>query len=309
MISIIICAYNEEKNIGLLLKDLDKEIKIIKENNEIFLCLSDCSDKTEEVAKEVSKKIKLKIKIIKTPRGKIVSQKVALNLINKKSREIIFLDSDIKLKNGAIINLLEESKRYPSVKMFYSKGKPVRKRGLFYNFMNVRTLNPKYVIARGDVSKFHPFDKNKRKKIFATGGIYLLRRGVYDIDSEAMGDDSYLTHLIYFRYGPGTIKEAENSVFIYQPVQTISSWISKWKRIWSDLNSIYQRHPEFIYLRQYMELGIDYSSLIKDQRYGLFFFFALERSWNSFGKILLRPFYQESTNWKQLPDTKEIKYE
>jgi len=307
MISLIICAHNEEKNMGNLLNDLSKEIKTIKDSIEIFLCLSDCNDKTEKIAKDISKKNKLKIKIIRTPRGKIVSQKIALKLINKRSEEIIFLDSDIKLTKGAIINILKESRKYPSVKMFYSKGKPVRKKGLWYNFMNVRTLNPKYVIAKEDVSKFHPFDKNKRKKIFATGGIYLLRFGVYDIDSGAMGDDSYLTHLIYSRYGPGTIKEAESSVFIYQPVQTLSSWISKWRRIWSDLNSIYQTHPEFRYLKKYMDLKIDYLSLIKDRKYGLIFLFVFERVWNSLGKIALKPFYYKSTNWKQLSDTKEIK--
>lgn len=307
MISVIISAYNEEKNIKNILLDVIRELKRLNEKRELIVSLSGCNDKTEEIARKITKNTQLNIKLIKTPKGKIKAQKDILKKINKKSWAIIFLDCDIRLKRNAISNMVRDAKKYGKIKMFYSTETPVKRKGIFYNIINVRTLNPEYVIAKENVEIFHPHSENKRKKVFATGGMYLIRKGVYDIDGKTIGDDSYLTHSIYHRFGFGTIKQTEDFVIVYQPVYTFKSWLGKWRRIWSDINNLYIYHPEFKYLEKYMALKVDFNKLIKDRKIKLAAYFTLERTWNLIGGFIFRNlFLKKDNDWKQLKETKEI---
>ncbi|MGV8172033.1 MAG: glycosyltransferase [Candidatus Woesearchaeota archaeon] len=308
MISIILCAHNEEKMIGSMLAALKEEVNGLKESYEMIVCLSGCSDDTEKIVRHTKRRLELDIRIVKTPKGKIRSQIIALSLVSKRSWAHIFLDSDIKIQKDAILNMVKDAKAHPNVQMFYAHEVPVKRKGIFYNIINVRTLNPEYVIAKENVEAFHPYERNKRKKVFATGGIYLLRKGVYDIDIRTLGDDSYLTHLVYHRFGFGAIKETENSIFIYQPVITFNSWVNKWKRIWSDINQLYVLHPEFRYLERYMQLKIDFHKLVKEGRIRLFLYFFLERFWNFFGKKIYIIFFMKRNinDWEPLTDTKRV---
>lgn len=308
MISIIVSAHNEEKNIKYILRDIKREINNVAEKVELIVSLSGCTDNTELFSKEELMNSKVNYKILTTRIGKINAQRDSLKVVNRKSKEIIFIDSDIRLKRNAIKNILIEAKKYVKVKFFYSKEIPLKRRGFFYNIINVRTLNPEYVVAKEDVSKFHPYSKNKNKKVFATGGMYLLRKGVYNVEELSMGDDSYLTHSVYYRFGFGSIKQVENAVIYYQPAYTFLSWISKWRRIWRDIDRLYKIYPEFIYLKKYMFLKIDFQNLLKKREYKLMFFFALDRAWNRLGKyILLILPDNKSNSWKQLSETKEIR--
>ncbi len=307
MISIIISAHNEEKNIKNMLEDVIKEMDLLGEDSELLIGLSGCTDKTEEIARVMIKKHKQKPLIVKTPLGKINSQKRIIQLVNKKSWGILFLDCDVRLKKYAIRNIVADAKKYQKVKMFYAKEIPLPRKSIFYNIINVRTLNPDYVIAKENVSDFHPYIKNKNKKFFSTGGMYLIRKGIYDVDGKTIGDDSYLTHSIYYRFGVGTIKQTENAIVYYQPVYTFRSWIKKWKRIWSDINNLYSYHPEFKYLEKYMKLKIDFKKLIKEGKIKLIIYFSLERTWNNIGGFIFRKFLLDKENkWDQLKDTKEV---
>ena len=307
MISIIISAHNEEKNIKNILEDVIKEINLLEENSELFIGLSGCTDKTEKIAMVTIKNHDQKPLIVKTPLGKISSQKKIIKLVNKRSWGILFLDCDVRLKKYAIRNIVADAKRYKKVKMLYAKEIPLPRKSIFYNLINVRTLNPDYVIAKENVSDFHPYIKNKNKKVFATGGMYIIRRGIYDVDGKTIGDDSYLTHSIYYRFGFGTIKQTENAIVYYQPVYTFRSWIKKWKRIWSDINNLYSYHPEFKYLEKYMRLKIDFKKLIKERKIKLIIFFSLERTWNNIGRFVFRKFLlDKESKWDQLKDTKEV---
>ena len=53
MISIIISAHNEEKNIKNILEDVIKEMSLLREDSKLFIGLSGCTDKTEKIAREV----------------------------------------------------------------------------------------------------------------------------------------------------------------------------------------------------------------------------------------------------------------
>ncbi|NCN99074.1 hypothetical protein COU62_01565 [Candidatus Pacearchaeota archaeon CG10_big_fil_rev_8_21_14_0_10_35_219] len=307
MISIIISAHNEEKNIKNILEDVIKEMSLLREDSKLFIGLSGCTDKTEKIARDTIKNHDQKILIVKTPLGKISSQKKIIKLVNEKSWGILFLDCDVRLKKYAIRNIVADARRYQKVKMFYAKEIPLPRKSIFYNIINVRTLNPNYVIAKENVSDFHPYIKNKNKKVFATGGMYLIRRGIYDVDGKTIGDDSYLTHSIYHRFGFGTIKQTENAIVYYQPVYTFRSWIKKWERIWSDINNLYSYHPEFKYQEKYMKLKIGFRKLIKERKIKLIIFFSFERTWNNIGGFVFRKFLlNKESKWDQLKDTKEV---
>ncbi|MDP2926057.1 MAG: glycosyltransferase family 2 protein [Nanoarchaeota archaeon] len=307
MITTIISAHNEEKNIRNILKDVIRELNNLNEKSELIISLSGCNDRTEEFAKDEIKNSKLDIKIFKTPKGKIKSQRKTLNKINRTSEFIIFIDCDIRLKKNALKNMIKDAKKYPDVKLFYSTEIPIKRNNILYKIINVRTINPEYVIAKEEVSDFHPYSDNKRKKVFATGGMYLVRKGIYDVDGKAIGDDSYLTHSIYHRFGFGTIKQTEDAIIYYQPVYTFSSWIKKWRRIWSDIENLYLNHPEFKYLEEYMVLRIDFRKLAKEKRIKLMLCFLLERIWNKFGGFVFKKFLlKKGKNWSQLYETKEV---
>jgi len=306
MISVIISAHNEEKNIKKILGNMIGQLKRLDEKNELIVGLSGCTDKTKEKAKEKIRNSNLSIKLVETPKGKINSQIATLKLINKKSWGILFVDCDVRPNKNTIQNMINDAKKYVDVKLFYSTEVPIKRKGIFYNIINVRTLNPNYVVAKEDVSTFHPYTENKRGKVFVTGGMCLIRKGSYDIDEKTIGDDSYLTHSIYHRFGFGKIKQTD-AIIYYQPVYTFFSWIEKWRRIWGDLANLYIHHPEFKYLEKYMRLKIDFKKLWEEKRIKLMIYFFLERSWNKFGGFFFKKFFlKKNKDWEQLKETKEI---
>lgn len=103
-VTIGIPAYNEEKNIGKLLKKLSKE-KFEFKLDTIIVVASGCTDKTEIIVEKFAKKNK-KIKLLseKIRRGKTT----AINLIlkNTNSKIIVFVDGDNLHKFGSINRLV-----------------------------------------------------------------------------------------------------------------------------------------------------------------------------------------------------------
>ncbi len=87
-ISVGVCAYNEEKNIGKLLTNLinqkTKKIKI----DEIFVVSSGCTDRTNDIVKEYEKNDK-RIKLI--DQKKREGKSSAINLFLKKAKNEIFV--------------------------------------------------------------------------------------------------------------------------------------------------------------------------------------------------------------------------
>lgn len=104
--SILIPAYNEEKNIGILLSSLIQQ-KIYNpfEMVGIDVIASGCTDNTEDVVKEFSKKNE-KIGLISTP--KRLGKANAINLFLKISKEdlIVMISADVLPADNYTVNTL-----------------------------------------------------------------------------------------------------------------------------------------------------------------------------------------------------------
>lgn len=108
LVSIIIPAFNEEKNIAICLESLKKQsYKLI----EIILVDDISKDNTTDVAKKISLSLKLNLKIISP---KIHSERgVVRNLGAKEARGeyLLFIDADMKLSENVVedcVNLLKK---------------------------------------------------------------------------------------------------------------------------------------------------------------------------------------------------------
>jgi len=103
-VSVGICAYNEENNIGRLLANLIHEQNLTHED-EIIVIASGCTDRTVDVVKGFSR-IDSRIKLLIEPERK--GKAVALNKIlrNYKGDFLVHLDADHYPSKGAIKLLL-----------------------------------------------------------------------------------------------------------------------------------------------------------------------------------------------------------
>jgi len=105
-VSILICALNEEKNIGLLIQDIQDQKFDFEFNNNFILenitVVSDGStDKTTEIVKSFQDKDKrINLNINKKRIGKIFSLDKMFGLIN--TDYIILFDADVRLKTNTI---------------------------------------------------------------------------------------------------------------------------------------------------------------------------------------------------------------
>ncbi|EKE10691.1 MAG: biofilm PGA synthesis PgaC-like protein N-glycosyltransferase [uncultured bacterium] len=123
--SIIICAYNEEKNIGLLLQDIiDQKINnnFILENIKV---VSDGStDRTNEIVERFMRKDnKIKLMINQERLGKAKSFNVGKKEI--KSDFLISLDADIILENERTLESLLDIKNYNDIGLIGGQPSPI----------------------------------------------------------------------------------------------------------------------------------------------------------------------------------------
>ncbi len=105
-ISIIIITLNEEKTIGRLLSNLKKQTI---QNYEIIVVDSNSEDKTIQTAKSYLPSIpELTIHRMRT-RGASLGRNTGANLA--KYEKILFLDSDVQLKENFLENLLKQANK------------------------------------------------------------------------------------------------------------------------------------------------------------------------------------------------------
>ncbi|MFH1785015.1 MAG: glycosyltransferase [Candidatus Micrarchaeota archaeon] len=103
-ISVIICAYNEEKNIGKLIDQmLDQSIKA----NEIIVVSSGSTDSTNNILSSFSKKHK-EIKLLRQTQRKGKVRAVNLGLNHVKSDIIILCSADVQLEKNTFEKLVEK---------------------------------------------------------------------------------------------------------------------------------------------------------------------------------------------------------
>lgn len=132
--SILICALNEEKNIGLLLNDILKQVLEGKWTLDRIIIVSDGStDRTNEIVSEFSKNSE---KIILLKNKNRIGKAKSFNLGKAKidSEFVVSLDADVRLENEQTLKTLLNVKNYKKVGLI--GGHPIPKK----NKNNVATL-------------------------------------------------------------------------------------------------------------------------------------------------------------------------
>ncbi len=165
-VSVGISAYNEEKNISNILKDILSQKQDNWRLKEILVYCDGCADNTVQKAKKVRSKL-IKIVDNKDRKGKVF--RVAQMFRDFKSDLFVLFDADLTFKDSNVIkNLIEP---------FYKRNKIVLVGG------NTRPLLPKTFFERAVYSTFMVFDES-RKKINGGNNIFGCNGGCMAIKKE-----------------------------------------------------------------------------------------------------------------------------
>jgi cellulose synthase/poly-beta-1,6-N-acetylglucosamine synthase-like glycosyltransferase len=203
-VSVGICAYNEEKNIGNVLNLLHntkvRGFKII----EILVVASGCTDRTCDIIKEWQKKDKrIKLIVERKRRGKIH----ALNKIIKRCRGKIFMnvDADQYFDKHALQSILnhlkDEGVGAVSANVIYLGGESIVEKT-----MNVMK---KFNMEKQKYSAFEGFE--------SFGVLYAFKRGICDlIPANVVNDDAYIATLCKIK-GYKTVIEHQAKTYVKSP--------------------------------------------------------------------------------------------
>jgi cellulose synthase/poly-beta-1,6-N-acetylglucosamine synthase-like glycosyltransferase len=219
-VSIGICAYNEENNIGNLLKNLCKQFvpepfKIM----EIIVVSSGSTDRTDEIVQKLAEK-DARIKLISEKERK--GKAHALNLLLRKAKGeiLVVVSADTEPKKGSVAKLLESMK--DDVGGVCAKTIPHYKKptvlGVFYNFLwRVHNRMLFKEMINGNLGHLG-------------GDMWAIRRGIVaKIPSNIINDDAFIG-ITLRKKGWKVIFVPKAEVFIKSP-RTPLEYISQRERV------------------------------------------------------------------------------
>ena len=111
MLKIILCAFNEEQNLQILLSDLTEQLELLQREFEIIFCLDGSNDNSLKIISLFSEKYKITILPIENQRGLgIAYKKIFKYLLNNFHDEdlIISLDADNTHNTKQIPSMIEK---------------------------------------------------------------------------------------------------------------------------------------------------------------------------------------------------------
>src|SRR5262245_17553348 len=132
-VSVAVPAYNEERNIGLLIDSLRRQDTFRVEIVEIVVVASGCRDRTAEVVREKSRKPGIPVRIIEEPerRGKVAPINTYLSHGNPKVDAICLVSADVLVAPNAIETLAHPLRRHLDVGMSGARPVPTNGHGTF----------------------------------------------------------------------------------------------------------------------------------------------------------------------------------
>jgi glycosyltransferase involved in cell wall biosynthesis len=221
--SIVIPAYNEEKNIDNLISDIlnSYQNKILKLMN-IYIISDASTDNTNNIVKKRAVKNKLiKLIINKKRIGKAYSLNKAFKQI--KSDYIILFDADVRLKNRSIFNLLKPIylNKVNSQYIFLA-GNPMPLKKKQMNLTEKASMFSWYLIQ--EIKKRYP------ESIYsAHGRILALSKKLYSSlefkDLSTPGDDQYI--YLFNKLKKGTFFYCKDAEVYYKLPQQINDYLKQ----------------------------------------------------------------------------------
>ena len=235
-ITIGICAYNEEWNIGELLSNILNTQKIPSDAEIIAVC-SGCKDRTPEIVREFARKDS-RVRLIEEP--KRLGKAAAVNkvLANAKGEQIVLISADVIPRENCIMSLaatMEDSR----VGIACGKPEPIRRGG---------------TLVKGLVETLWGFHNWQLERLNHAGvlmhasEVFSIRSGIVkQIPRGLVNDDAFLA--VSAKYKGYRIKYVPDSeVKVFGP-QTISDYLKQRRRI---IAGHYQVHSATGHFSQYL---------------------------------------------------------
>jgi len=234
MISVGICAYNEEKSIG---KTINSVLPQLNRKDELLVVASGCTDATTEIVRGLGRKDK-RIKLIVEKERKGKASAINKILRNAKGDKIVLTDADILLEKDAIKNLVNKL-----------KGNTGAVIGATTSFKKENFLDKLQDFA-WQVFNETRLEQSEKGELFALNGyLSAVKKGiVYDISLNSLVDDWALGWQIKEK-GHSIVFEPKAIVKV-KAAQNISDYIKQKTRIRIGQLQIKQNGMKLDYLRK-----------------------------------------------------------
>lgn len=292
-------VYNEENNLEDCIKSLAKDSFSLNYSLKTFICLNGCTDNSEKVSFNLQKKYpKLKITILKSKKGKLNAQEKIIKNIDSKKSYIIFLDSDIEIKKGCIKKLISELDKHKQIMIVgafpiakHYNGNSLWKK-IISKILNIRSQHPFWEESKYDVKEYHPYalsdpqHKNTNQnheihsKIFFHGRMFALRSKLIwkkpSKKSGVVGDDTFLSDNILYRYGKDSIRNKYDAIVYYKPFTSLLYHYCVYKRVYYDLKNLEKFYPKFKKIRRLSKLKINKEYINKQNKKTKILFYIYE---------------------------------
>lgn len=224
-VSVGIPAYNEEKNIGKVLKDILLQKRDAWALSEILVYCDGCSDDTYKVVNSIKNK-KIKVFNCQLRRGKIY--RVNQMIRRFKGDVLVLFDADIRLKNLEVINKLIPKFRNPKVALVGG---------------NSQIYPPKSFFQKAIYTSYYVYYKSREKikcghNVFGCTGACLATRREFVkkiyIPPEVISEDSFL-YFACLRDGY-LFKHVKKAVVYFKLAENLKDF----------LKQIFRTHPESV---------------------------------------------------------------
>ncbi len=139
MISFIIPAFNEQKNVKPTINEIEKAIKFLKLKNCEIIFVDDCStDKTLKIARKINYKKKLNIKIIHNKKNLGWGGTVKKGIRNAKKKFVVWVPGDNGFNYKQYVKIITQIKSYNFVSSYFVNANE----RVFYRYIFTSTYTP-----------------------------------------------------------------------------------------------------------------------------------------------------------------------
>jgi cellulose synthase/poly-beta-1,6-N-acetylglucosamine synthase-like glycosyltransferase len=217
-LTIGICAYNEEENIGNLLENIIKD-QWLSENSEVYLVASGCTDATVKIAQKYAEQDK-RIKIIEESIRQGKASAVNRILMNASCESIIFISADtLPWKN--CFKKLASKLQAPGVGIVCGKPLPVNK---------TNSLTDRLVRILWSFHDVVFIELNDAGLARHATEVFCIRKGiVHEIPAETINDDSYIA--LFAKKRGWQIKYDPSAIVSICGPQTFPDYVKQRRRI------------------------------------------------------------------------------
>ncbi|MEM3769638.1 MAG: glycosyltransferase [Candidatus Bathyarchaeia archaeon] len=217
-VSVGICAYNEEENIGALLENLLTK-QFLPPNSEIIVICSGCTDNTPSIVEKFARKDKrIRLILEEERRGKAPALNRILSLYRGKI--FVHLDADHLPEPGAIDRLLKHF-HDPKVGAVSGCQIPIK----IDNFMG--RVNTVIWSLHNETQRYY---HQKGKAQHLGGVLFAIKRGICDkIPEDIVNDDAYMG--VICQKKNYKIVFEEKAIALFRGPETIADYINQRRRV------------------------------------------------------------------------------